>query len=69
VNWRQNLNAWSKKRIVSDRDPTHVQHNAVEIEKHTLAQLDVPAVIAKERWLHPDRVAPLPEELSEEISS
>ena len=36
---------------------TSAPHHAVEVEEHALAELDVRAVVAVERWLHPDGVA------------
>ena len=39
------------------RTAAHVEHDAVEVEEHPFAELDVRAVVAEERRLHPDRVA------------
>src|SRR5262249_14330409 len=43
---------------VPDPDPADVEHHAVEVEEDPLAQQDVRAVVAEERRLHPDAVAP-----------
>jgi hypothetical protein len=45
-----------------DAHPAHIEHHAVEVEKHALAELDVRAVVAVERRLHPDGVAALTEQ-------
>src|SRR6185312_6497021 len=53
---RQYLNGWPEKSVVADCNPANVQHNAIEVEEHPLAKLDVGAVIAIEGRLHPDRL-------------
>src|SRR5215203_1833985 len=54
---RQDLDAGPEKRVTANPDAAHIEHDAVEIEVDALAQLDVRAVVAKKRGLHPDRVA------------
>jgi hypothetical protein len=43
----------------------HIQNHAIEIEEHALAQLDVDAVVAEERRLHPDGVSTCAKQLIE----
>ena len=57
-----NLHRRPEQGVVADADRADVQHHAVEVEEHPLAELDVRAVIAEERRLHPDGVAALSEQ-------
>src|SRR5688572_31838282 len=57
VERRQNLHAWAKERVITDAHEADVEDDAVEVEEHALAEIDVRAVVAEERRLHPDRVA------------
>jgi hypothetical protein len=45
------------------RTRQHVEDDAVEVEEHPFAQLDVRAVVAEERRLHPHRLAAPAEQL------
>jgi hypothetical protein len=45
-----------------------LQHDTVEVEEHALAELDVGAVVAKERRLHPDGVPAAAEQLTQDLS-
>ena len=56
------LDRRAEERVVADPDAAHVEHDAVEVEEHPLAELDVRAVVAEERRLHPHGVAALAEE-------
>jgi hypothetical protein len=60
---RQDLNGRSEEREVADTHLAHVEHDAVEVEEHSLAELDVGAVVAVEGRLHPDRLSALAEQL------
>lgn len=51
------LDGGGEERVVADLDLAHVQHDAVEIEEHSLAEQDIGAAIADERRLHPGRVS------------
>src|SRR5579859_3634369 len=57
-----NLHGWTKQREVPDVDFTSVQYHAVEIEEHPFPLEDVLSVVAKERGLHPNRIAAATEE-------
>ena len=57
------LHRRAEEREVADRDRADVEHDAVEVEEDALAELDVRAVVAEERRLHPDAVAAAAEEL------
>ena len=48
------------------RDLADVEHDAVEVEEDALAEQDVRAVVAKERRLHPDRIAAGAEQVAED---
>jgi len=44
-------------------------NDAVDVEEHALAELDVRSVITEERWLHPDRIATCVKELAQNASA
>ncbi len=54
---------------VANLDEAHVEHHAVEVEEHPLAQQDVRPIVAKERRLHPDRIAPLCEQVPQDSAA
>src|SRR5581483_8743225 len=62
-------NRWSEQCVVADGHPAHIEHDAVEVEKHPLSKLDVRPVIAVKRRLHPDGLPACSEELLAEIPS
>jgi hypothetical protein len=47
---RQDLDRRTEQRERTDRHAAHVEHDADNVEVHVLAELDVRAVIAVERW-------------------
>jgi hypothetical protein len=63
---RVNLNGRTEEREVADLDHAHVEDDAVEVEEDPLAKLDVGAVVAEERRLHPDRLPALAEEFDQD---
>ena len=60
------LHGRSNEGVVTDADVAHVQDDAVEVEEDTFAQVDVRAVIAEERRLHPHRVPTGAEQVAEQ---
>src|SRR5687767_1233879 len=66
VHGRINLHGRPEKREAADAHRAHVQDDAVEVEEDTFAELDVGAVIAEERRLHPDAVAAAAEQVAED---
>src|ERR671914_1481332 len=66
---RQDLHRWTEERVVTDTYRAHVEHDAVEVEEDPLPELDVRAVVAVERRLHPDGVAPGAEQLAQDAPS
>src|SRR5690606_4724476 len=62
------LHGRAEKREAADADMAHVQHDAIEIEEHALAELDVRAVVAIERRLHPHGLAACTEELAQQVA-
>jgi hypothetical protein len=54
---RQNLNCRAKVAVVPDANRANVENDAIEIEIDSFAEFDVDPIIAKERRLHPHRVA------------
>src|SRR5690349_7876327 len=64
-----NLHSRTEHREVSDADRTDVEHHAIEIEEHALAETDVVAVVAVERWLHSDGIAAAAEQLAQYLPS
>src|SRR5216110_847634 len=53
------LHRRSKQRVVADRDQTHIEHHAVEIEEAFLPEQDVCSIITKEWRLHPHIITTL----------
>jgi hypothetical protein len=47
----------AEKRVVADVNGADVENDAVEVEEAFAAEINVRAVVAKKRWLHPDIVA------------
>src|SRR5262245_53016201 len=66
---RIELDGWAKQCEASDQDATDVEHDAVEVEEHALAKLDVRSVVAEEGRLHPDGVAAGGKELAQDASA
>jgi hypothetical protein len=66
---RVDLHRWSEEREVANPHETHVEHDAVEIEEHPLAEFDVNPVVAKKRRLHPHRVAALAEQVAQNATT
>lgn len=66
---RVDLHGRAEERAVADRNLADVEHDAVEIEEHTLAEMDVRTVVAEEWRLHPDAVATAAEELFKDATS
>ena len=66
VHGREDLHARPEERVVADPHVADVEHDAVEVEEHPLAELDVRPVVAEERRLHPDRVAASAEQLAQD---
>ena len=60
------LHGRAEQRVVADADLAHVEHDAVEVEEALAAEVDVRAVVAKERRLHPDIVAAGAEQLAQD---
>jgi hypothetical protein len=60
---REDLNPRSKLTIIANGHLAYVENDAVEIEEHPLAKLNVSPVIAVKGWLHPDAVSSLSEDL------
>ena len=63
------LHRGAEEREVADGDAADVEHDAVEVEVDALAEMDVRAVIAVERRLHPDCVAARAEEVREDAAA
>src|SRR6188474_2707350 len=63
---RVELHRGADDREAADAYRAHVEHHAVEVEEHPLAELDVGAVVAEERGLHPDRIPAGAEERAED---
>src|SRR5690606_28674720 len=60
LEWMQrgvDLHGGAEQREAADPHPADVQDDAIEVEEHPLTELDVRAVIAIERRLHPYGVA------------
>src|SRR5690606_17392734 len=51
------LYRWPEEGEITDPDFAYIEHHAIEVEVDPLAEMDVAAVVAVERWLHPDSVA------------
>ena len=68
MHWRVDLHRRAKQCVVTDAHVAHIQNHAIEIEEHTLAQLDVDAVVAKERRLHPHGVSTCAKQLTEDAT-
>ena len=69
VQRRVDLHRRSKQGEVADPHRTDVQDNAVEIEEHPLAELDIRTVVAIERRLHPHAVAALTEQVAQHAAT
>jgi len=63
VRGRINLDCRAEQARVANRHLAYIQYDAVEIEKHATAEQDIFSLVAEERRLHPDRIAPPAEEL------
>lgn len=52
-------NNWyvSPLSVFPDSYFTNIEHHTVEVEKHACAKMDVKAIVAIERWLHPYGIA------------
>src|SRR5690606_620946 len=50
---RKDLHAWPKQRVIANANLAHVENGAIEVEKYACAQVDIGAVVAVERRLHP----------------
>jgi hypothetical protein len=59
------LDCRAEQGKIADADLAHVQDHAVEVEEHALAELDIRAVVAEERRLHPHRATTLAEQRAE----
>jgi hypothetical protein len=62
------LHRRTEERKAADAHLADVQHDAVEVEEHPLAQLDVRAVVAEEGRLHPHRVPSRTEQFAQDSS-
>src|SRR3712207_6858131 len=60
------LHRWTEEGVVPDPHAADVEHDAVEVEEHPLAELDVRSVVAEERRLHPHRVAAAAEQRAQD---
>jgi len=67
MHWSQNLNAWSEKGIVSNPYAADIENDAIEVEKYSLAKLDVPAIVTVKRRLHPYGISALAKKLPKQI--
>src|SRR6185437_11242212 len=63
------LNGGPEQRVISDRHPADIQHNAIEVEVDALSQFDVGPIIAVERRLDPRCLSARSEELPAERGS
>ena len=68
MHWRVDLHRRAKQCVVTDSHMADIQNHAIEIEEHTLAQLDVDAVVAEERRLHPHGVSTCAKQLTEDAT-
>lgn len=59
----------SEYLVARDARRAHVEHHAIEVEEHAFAQVDVLAVVAVERRLHPHAVAAGAEQFSQNSAS
>ena len=66
VHRRIDLHRRTEQREAADAYAADIEHHAVEIEEHTLAELDVGAIVAEEWRLHPHAVAAPAEELAQD---
>lgn len=67
MQWRQNLHAGPEERVVADSHFAYIEHDAVEIEEYPCAKVDVRAVVAVERRLHPYGIATCAKQLLEDV--
>jgi hypothetical protein len=63
------LHRGTEQGEAADGDAADVEHHAVEVEEHALAQLDVVAVVAEERRLHPDAASAAGEQLEQDAAA
>lgn len=63
------LHGRAEHGVVADGDRGHVEHHAVEVEEHPLAEQDVDPVVAEERRLQSYRVAVPAEQLPQEAAA
>ena len=66
VHRRVDLHCRAEEREAADTHRAHVQDDAVEVEEDALPELDVRAVVAEERRLHPHGVAAAAEQLAQD---
>jgi hypothetical protein len=63
------LDGRAKKCVVTDAYRANVEDDTVEIEIHLSAQFNIKPIITPERGLDLDSIAPLAEELREDLSA
>lgn len=66
---RVDLHRRPEEGVIANSDTAHVQHNAIEVEEHPLAEFDIRPVIAEEGRLHPHGVANLAEQLAQNATT
>ncbi len=59
----QNLHAGSEQRVVADSHFAYIKHDAVEVEEHPSTEVNICAIVAVERRLHPYGIATCTEQL------
>lgn len=63
------MNCGSEERVSPDAHPANVEHDAVKVEKYSLAKFDIGPIVAEERRLHPDGFSAFRKQLHAELFS
>jgi hypothetical protein len=69
VQRRIDLHRRSEQSEIADPHRADIQDDAVEVEEDAFAELDVRAVVAIERGLHPDALAALAEQVAQDATT
>ena len=69
MQWRVYLNCRPEEGEIANPDGANVQHDAIEIKEHSLAEFNVRAIVAEEGRLHPHGVATLAEQIAQDATT
>lgn len=61
------LDGRTKECVVADVYRGNIEHHTIEIKENPFAEVDVYAVVAIKRWLHPDAIATAAKQLVQDL--